>query len=389
MRVSEIRTTIESLGGGPEARIAFSEKYVDALLDGIKLPNDRVVQKRPEDFSIRALWEGLIGDVEDTLPRGLISGGNSRRIRLTEGAIDSSMFPTVTGNIIMRKVIEGYNMTGLIGDQLVERMQSNLKSETIPGFTDGQAPKEVAEGDRYEEASFGEKYVTTETSKKGRLISLTEEDIIFDKTGQLLVRSRRIGENTAVEREETILNGITGTNANVYKPGGTATTLYAAGNNNLNASTSLTDWSSIDTVIKNHAANVKTDPQGETGKPIIWMPRTLLVHTAQMMKAARIVNATEVRETTNTNTLTLSTNPVGGMGLNVLATPLLPGTNTDWYLGDFTRQFIWQEIWPIQTFVQGNTSESSFERDIVSRYKVRYYGGIAAMDTRYVVKNTA
>ena len=250
MKALEIRAVIESHGGGIGGRQAFVNSYLNSLLEGVKLPNGREVKKRPEDFSFRALWEGMVGDVADTLPRGLINlNGNQQ---YTAEAIDSTMFPIATGNIITRRVIDAYNMPGLVGDMLVETMQSNLRSETIPGFSEAQSPLEVKEGDDYKEASFGEKYVTTETSKKGRIISLTEENIIFDQTGQILIRARRIGERIALEREKTILDGVTGVNTNVYKPSGVATALYSAGHNNLNTSTGLVDWESIDTVKKNH-----------------------------------------------------------------------------------------------------------------------------------------
>ena len=36
----------------------------------------------------------------------------------------------------------------------------------------------------------------------------------------------------------------------------------------------------------------------------------------------------------------------------------------DWYIGDFRRQFIWTEIWPVQTFLQRADSEANFDRDV-------------------------
>jgi hypothetical protein len=58
----------------------------------------------------------------------------------------------------------------------------------------------------------------------------------------------------------------------------------------------------------------------------------------------------------------------------------------DWYLGDFRRQFVWTEIWPVQTFLQRAESESAFDRDVVLRVKARYYGGLSAIDTVFVTK---
>jgi hypothetical protein len=61
----------------------------------------------------------------------------------------------------------------------------------------------------------------------------------------------------------------------------------------------------------------------------------------------------------------------------------------DWFLGDFKKQFVWQEIWPLQTQRAQQNDEAQFRRDIVARFKVRYYGGISALDHRYVVKSNA
>ena len=82
-------------------------------------------------------------------------------------------------------------------------------------------------------------------------------------------------------------------------------------------------------------------------------------------------------------------NPVGGL-LEVLSSPFIDEQGgqavNDWFVGDFRRQFVWTEIWPVQTFLQKSESESAFERDVVLRVKVRYYGGVSAVDTVFVTK---
>lgn len=386
MKAREIRERVQAAGGGLKGQKVFVEQYLIPLLEGRKLPNGNTLKRKPEDFSIRALWEGLIGPVDETLPLGLLSSGGKYNYIREAGGINSTMFPIATGNIITNKVIEAYNMPGLIGDRLVTRMPSNLRSETIPGMTAAMGPDEVMEADMYKDSSIGEKYVTTETAKKGRLISVTEETIQFDRTGLILMRAQAIGEATAQEREKVILDGVTGINANVYKPLGSPATLYAAGHKNIVGSNPLVDWGSIEALELYHAANVKDDRQGGGAQPIIWMPRQLLVRPENKYTARRIVSATEIREVTNTNTTTISGNPID-TGIEVLSSPLIGGTPGDYWYGDFPREFIWQEIWPIQTFAQGASSDLAFERDIIARFKVRYYGGIAALDTVYVLKS--
>lgn len=394
MRVQEIKSVLKKHGATDDnshpksvrAKEIFIQRYMEPLLKGEVIENGVKHHIPADKWSVRALWEALVGPVSETLPIQHYFDTHYR-----ESSLNSTMFPKATGNLILNKVIEGYNMEGFIGMNLVENMPSNLKSETISGFTHAQGPKTVNEGEEYEESSLGEKYVTTETSKKGRLISMTEETIYFDKTGELLRRARMIGENIGQDKEERILEGVTGINANVYKPSGSASTLYShATHQNVNDSNALGDWTNVDNALQYHADNVTDDREGETGKPILWNPNIILCGPELVTTARRIVGATEIRAASGSSSenTTLSQNPFSNF--RVLSTTLWPSglTTGDWYIGDFMRQFVWHEVWPIQTFAQGATSESAFERDIVARFKARYYGGIAAVDHRYVVKNT-
>lgn len=86
---------------------------------------------------------------------------------------------------------------------------------------------------------------------------------------------------------------------------------------------------------------------------------------------------------------TMAANPVQHL-VEVLSSPFIDEQGGqavhDWYLGDFSRQYVWTEIWPVQTFLQRAESESAFERDVALRVKVRYYGGVSAVDTACVTK---
>lgn len=397
---TDLRRLRESLG--PRG---FYETLVSLLQDG---------ELKPDDFSLRQLWEACVGPTHLTLPshaarqRTYIADLEQLAHLHSEADLGTNLFQTVTGALIARKVIDAYNQAdGLIGDQLVTVERSSVKNERIAGFTALQGPKEVAEGETYEEASFGDKFVTTVEAKKGRILSITEEAVHFDQTSELLRRAARIGEATRLEREKTIVRGVVDADyeANVrgvYRPGGVLEPLYPTDGSNrnyigvgntvsgspFNAARTLEDWTSIDFVLRYHATQVRDDRHGpEAGEPIVWMPRILLVPKSKELTALRIVSATSILTLSGDgNQRTEFRNPFGG-AYTVLASPFLDAVNTDdWYLGDFRRQFIWKEIWPVQVFRQGRGSDADFERDIVARYKVRYYGGINALDERWVVK---
>ncbi|MEZ6143840.1 MAG: hypothetical protein R3B91_00100 [Planctomycetaceae bacterium] len=100
------------------------------------------------------------------------------------------------------------------------------------------------------------------------------------------------------------------------------------------------------------------------------------------------MNSTEITVSNGDNE-TRFANPVHGQ-LEVLSSPFIDEVGgqaaNDWYIGDFRRQFVWTEIWPVQTFLQRNDSEVAFDRDVVLRVKARYFGGISAVDTLCVTK---
>ena len=128
------------------------------------------------------------------------------------------------------------------------------------------------------------------------------------------------------------------------------------------------------------------------------MPTHILTAQESAGTAARIVNAVEDR--TNTTTATVITAGVARQlvpGLRAVSSPFLDAAQgadqwddaSDWLIGDFKRQFIYKEIWPLQTFRAPAQNDEDFERDIVARFKVREYGDVQATDHRLVVKVNA
>jgi len=327
-------------------------------------------------------------------------------LRESNPGVSTHLFQVMTGELIGRKVIEGYeNSDGFIGDRLVTVIPSSQRNQKLAGFRALAGPTEVHEGHPYEESTFEEKYVTTAEAKQGRILSIQEELIAFDQTGEINRRALALGYYLRQERERTILRGVTdadaGTGKYVYRPTGSGVTLYATngsrrnwvgeGNttsSNFNAAVPLADWTDIEQVLHYRATEVRDDRIDGESRPVIAPPRFVLVPERLRGTAKGIVNATEVTHITETGE-TRRANPFGGM-LEVLSSPFIDEQGgqaiNDWYLGDFARQFIWTEIWPVQTFLQRSESEAAFERDVVLRVKARYYGGISAVDTVYVTK---
>lgn len=350
---------------------------------------EKLSEEEKRSLTLKNLWESFVGECGDTLQYVRNVSGFVRTSHIQEADVRQSAFSNITGVLLANAVIEGYESVPRIGDKLVRIYPSNLKDERYPGFSASDTVETVGEGEEYPEAGLFDKYVTTGSAlKKGKIISITEEAIYFDQTGALLDRARMLGERAALEREKTILKGVMGVE-NAYYPSGTATALYGAAPY-LVTSNALSDWTNIEKA-ENDGLAAMTDEKGEA---ILVTANAILVPIALKATAKRILTATTVvhGDFDDANSVkTYSAMPIKA-DYEIVSSPLvhqLSGSSTSWWLGDFKRQFRWKEIWPIQTFRATQNDQDRFHRDVVEKYKVRYYGGIFAVDNKYVVKNTA
>ncbi len=389
-----LRTLIES--HGPQG---FYHKVCDLL-------NDR--QLTPDDFSYHELAEacGVLPRLRSLRESAVEDAPLSQVLSESNPGVGSSLFQVVTGELIGRKVLEGYeDDSSFIGHKLCTVVPSRLRNTRIAGFTALAGPAEVHEGHPYEESSFGEKFVTTLESKQGRILSINEELIAFDQTGEIHRRALALGYYLRQEQERTIVRAVTDADAAsgryVYRPEGTGQTLYktdgshrnwiGAGNTtspSFNTAMPLDDWTDVEAVLHYRATEVTDDRIDGDRRPIVSPARQLLVPEALRGTARSIVHSTEITLSSSDGETRVA-NPVHGE-LEVLSSPFIDEQGgqaaADWYVGDFRRQFLWTEIWPVQTFLQRADSESAFERDVVLRIKARYYGGLSAVDTVFVTK---
>ncbi len=361
-----------------------------------------------DDFSYHELAEacGVLPELSRMRGWRPDDGPAVRLLRESNPGLNTNLFQVVTGELIARKVIEGYDdASGFIGDKLVSVMTSKYRDRKIAGFRALSGPSEVSEGHPYEESSFEEKWVATSESKQGRILSINEELIAFDQTGEINRRAMSLGFMLRQERERTIVRAVTDADAGagkyVYRPNGTGLTLYATdgshrnwvGSGNTTSSgfataVPLVDWTDIDAVLNYRATQVVDDRIDGTPRPIVAPVKQLLVPERLRGTARSIVHATEITMATDAGETRLA-NPVQGL-VEILSSPFIDEQGgqavNDWYLGDFKKQFVWTEIWPVQTFLQQSDSEAAFDRDVVLRVKVRYFGGVSAVDTAFVTK---
>jgi hypothetical protein len=301
-------------------------------------------------------------------------------------AVGTGAFPQITAELISAKVIEGYTATATIGDSLVTTYPASFEDEKITGFGAVEQPDQVLEGATYTYTEIGEKYVQIKSTKYGKLIAVTEEMIQFDRTGQILMRAKAIGEKAALHREKAIVQKVIDVNSDAIRfNGAVGQALYrstAVGNLKINLATGAPfGEAGLEAILK--LMHNMTDDNGDfvyidPNAMMLLVPQDLMVEALQMNQSTLVPEGSENAVNTFKGAYTPLTSPY-----------ITEQSTTSWYLGDFKRDIFWTEIWPLQTFTHVAGNEDEFKRDIKAQYKVRYFGGCGAVDDKHVYKATA
>jgi len=361
------------------------------------------------DFSLRDLAATFIVDRHgEPVGAGFLeeafAPNNPGSLQEAMSAVDSTAFANITGQLVINALLTGYQQEEFVATRLVRTVPTKLSGEKIPGvnrLSDQGDDLIVREGQPYPHFGFGEQYVETPaTTKRGFIVPVTKEAIYFDLTGQVMQRAGEVGEILGLNKEKRLLDLIAGVDNN-YKRNGTEFNTFDTGTNWTNDfyANDLVDWNAIDTAEQAFADLLDPD----TGEPILMSGRTLLTVPHKMMVGQRILTATETRETTNTNTLTVAGNPLAGMGISaaysrqlyrrlVAADGLALDSDTAqgvWFYGDFRKAFGYMENWPITVVQSPLNSEAEFNQDIVLRYKASERGVAAVLEPRAIQRHRA
>jgi hypothetical protein len=312
---------------------------------------------------------------------------------LTE-EITSTQFLFATNKLINPMMIEAYEMAQ--GDilQLVREVESNHREETYVGTTDGDEADYVPEAMPYPEVGMQEKRVRIENFKFGKGISITAEMMRFDQTGSLVDRAQDAGTSIADILEEFIVFRITdlafpklneaSSTAFVYN--GTARAIYAddhtTTDGRLNDNLASSAQPSVSVV--RGMVNLLKNMVSEKGRPVRVRP-TIVFGDDQMEIVLRQffqLQPVDFDNTASASGESGNRNPFQN-AFRIITSPFC-STATQYYIGDFARQFILQWVWRPRTNID---RKGDPRRDIVGQFFASFYAGCGARDYRFVVKN--
>ncbi|MFA4971741.1 MAG: hypothetical protein WC683_03960 [bacterium] len=364
-----------------EGEVVFTRKLINLIVEG---------KLKPEEFSLRALWEAMGRPRLSPSTGGLFRGKIENDAELKE-AVDSTMFPKITGTMINKVVMDAYQLEYGIGDRLVRVIPSTQKDDTIVGMTAEGELFEVGEGLSYEETGFEEKHHKIYNRKFGRIVGLTEEAVKFDQTGQMIARAQLIGEKMKAKREQVIMEAVLEKTSSgvlaAWRPGGTSTALYSDTSTDPYSATTfdnnITDVLSDETDID--AAFVAwASAKDENGEFIQVVPDAILTNLGKASTAMKLFQQDR----------TLASSSLGD---NIYKGKYQPYTSpwvnsivsaTAWFIGAFRKQFIYTEVFAPEVTQARPGSDQEWLRDVIYQWKARFMGGCGAVTNRYVIKST-
>ena len=377
----KIKKLIEACGGGMDGTMkakAFIEEALNAPVEDSK-------HREPDQFSLAELWEAVVGPRITTLT---IEGPTS----LVED-VNVHQFTILAKTLISKQVMKAFDDIALVGDKLVDPFTSRLLSDKVPGGYVSGFLEDIEPGMPYPHpGDIHEKYVQIDGKKRGAILDVTWEAILFDQTGIVMREANRFGRQAAIDREKQIIQRIqdlanfrsyypTNTQTNLYQAAGAARHTYGNLINN-----ALQNWTDIDTAFQ--ALGAMRDDNGD---PILITPTILLVPRAKVTIANRLIKNVlmpAIRTGTGVADSPNEANPFANMFEVVSSAYLDLQSSVEWYLGNFKAQFLNKVVMPLQVLSRfDEKNDAMWERDIKVQFKVRYYERVGAVDYRFVVKS--
>jgi len=360
----------------------------------------------PARFSIRELAEATNYPWQNV--HGAIAGRLEGHPRFE--AVDFTSFPTITTEVITRKMLPEYDLIPSVSSSLCVEIPSETEHVRVPGFTDPGAMLQRGPGGYYDETDMTEIWMEFDIPQPyGRLISLKKEDIQFDRTGTILTKAATIGRGAKwLEEREffctfadagTAIGLIDGT-AYAYYPKGTRTAMYTTGTSDdtngitprytsygSNALSDATDVQNADSYLAK-----QTDVNGRN----LMIPATHLIVPRTLGPTARKIRATMGADKRKTGGVT-PTSYTGGHGddqddFTIISSPILDGLSTStWYWGNPRMQFARFVLTPltVDSVTLPLDNPDRLKRDIVFVARAAWRKKTVSLDYRCVIKNTA
>lgn len=353
---------------------------------------------RPDEISIRALAEGLVGEswAESMNPQNLLEAGG----------VDPTQFAHITafnsaiGGAIELKILEGFKNPLFIMDQVFQTVSTKFDGERLGRIgMPGDKAKPRKPGMPTNTVGLDEGWVDTPRTEENALAcEVTKEAVYFDRTNTVLQHASSVGEELGYRKELRQIDVFLGI-VNPYEYNDTGYSTYQTAtpwiNSHVNA---LADYTDIENGEMLFAQ--MTDPI--SGKRVLLAPDLIVTVPSLKYTMKRILNSTEVAHNDGaSNTFrTASANPID-TNYKVLTSPLIhqralaaDGLNLNeanskrWYQV-CKGAFVYMENWGLVVAQAAPGQVEMLSRGIASYYHANERGVPTVQEPRKAVENKA
>lgn len=358
-------------------------------------------------LNLRLFAESLLGpNAKDLLVRG--TAGSAQTMQESQSI---TAFNGITGQIFFNQVTKGLTLAPNDFTSRVRTVQSRLSGEKIPmpGLTTRYGYN-ILEGEKAPRDSFGRHFFETPpTVKSMKMIELTWESVYYNRAFSTMDEAMDYGRSMQLGKEKRLaaclagvsvtLDGHTfnGNNWKWCKPSESSSTAYdtysttgSGGHPGINKKSGVTFADETDIEALYFLAAKMTHPD-DSRLPLGVANEldTIVCTPFNARRILRAVNATEVREETNSNDRVT----IAGRGIqnyNVISSIQLYAALIDsgvsasnaaehFYLCNLNRGLAYVENEPFETKVVDMLGQDAVERDIVWAGRVKEVGQAVVM----------
>ena len=387
---SDTRQTEGNHGKRIEGGKDESEKWAEGITEALELraglePDREKAREKRRANPFIGLTLGDMAREYLQRQRAEISGLSRREIAgqafTRAGMHGTSDFANILENVASKSLLQGYNeapetwqtwaRTGSLTDFKV------ASRVNISSFSDLELVLESAE---YKEGHLSDLKETIQLAKYGKTFTISREAIINDDLDAMTRIPGAMGR-AAARQVGDLAYAILTANGTLNQDG---LALFVAGHNNLAGSGGAISETTLDTARNAMATQTSPAPgTGETGATLNISPQYLIVPSAILMTARKVVETPTAPDTTGD----LAINTMRNALTIVWDARLDADSTTAWYLAAAPGVADTVEV----AFLDGNDqpymeSQDGFKQDGVT-YKVRIEAAAAALDFRGLYKN--
>lgn len=262
-----------------------------------------------------------LGGMDDTTIRAALRYNQANMGIEAAAGFSTISLSGILGNVANKSMLEAYNGIESAARRIASATDvSDFKTHTRYRMTAAGIFEEVGPTGELTHAELTEESYTAKAVTYGRMFALTRTMMINDDLGAFLQIPRAIGRMSALKLEEVAFVLL------LSNP----STFFGSGNSNV-----LTTALSIAALTE--AEQLFLDQQDSDGRPIMILPRLILVPSGLKVTAEKLFIPNQVNETTSANAPQPNINPHQGK-FDVVWSPYLNNSaltgysTTAWYL---------------------------------------------------------